>query len=121
MPQRSYMATRIGKLNQPITIIRAAETVTASGGTVEDWDNPTTVASCFAQIEATYGMERDAASKITAEMMYAITIRYRLGITPKMRVVEGSPARTFDIIAVAEVPGEYKRRLELLCRENLNG
>ena len=58
------------------------------------------------------------ADQVQASVDHVITIRFRLGVTVKMRIVYDG--RTFEIEGVTDPDGR-RQRLRLSCREVLNG
>lgn len=102
---------RAGDLRHRVTIQQAAETQSGSGAIGQTWSD---VAAVWASIEALQGREVFAAQQINAQVSSRITIRYRAGIIPKMRMVFG--ARTFNIEAVIDPDGR-RRELQLLVSE----
>jgi SPP1 family predicted phage head-tail adaptor len=58
------------------------------------------------------------ADQVQASVDHAITIRFVVGITVKMRIVYNG--RTFDIEGITDPDGR-RQRLRLSCREVLNG
>lgn len=113
-----------GNLDRLISIVAAAETVDASGSAIEDWGAATTVCtvwSAWKSVIGRSGAEREMAGTLTAESEYDVWIRRRVDVTVKHRVVMGSPARTFDILAVLEDYEQRNHWTRLRVRENLNG
>ncbi len=102
---------RAGELRHRITIQQATETPSTSGAITQTWS---TVATVWAAIEALSGREAFAAQQVNAQVSSRIRIRYRAGITPKMRIVFG--ARTFNIESVMDMESR-RRELQLLVSE----
>ncbi len=82
-----------------------------SGEITDDWKELCTV---WADIQALRGREYFTAQQTVAESNHEIKIRYRKGIKPAMRAIEGE--RVFDIQAVLDKDGR-KRYLSLICKE----
>lgn len=101
----------IGKLRHRITLQELVKTDDGYGGIVETWQD---VATVWAAIEPLKGTERYQAQQVQSELTHKVTIRYRAGIKPQMRILYGN--RVFDIEAVIDVD-ERHRWLELLCSE----
>lgn len=117
-----YPPVQAGDLSHRITIIAATETVDSSGSAIEDWANPTVICTVWAalNIATRIAGERPLANTRVAETFYEATIRYRTDITVKHRVLEGSPIRTFDIIAVQTNFVQRNRWTRLILREHQN-
>lgn len=108
---------RAGELRHRITIQQNASTTRdATGGITAVW---TTVCVMYVALTAMEARENDAMRQRYAEATYAMKGRYKSGITPKMRVVEGtvasngtpaSSARVFDILGAIDPDG---RRTDL--------
>lgn len=85
------------------------------------WDSPRTkktgwsdvYTNVAAFIDPMLGMEAFRAMRDTQEQWFSITIHYRTGITPDMRVLQGTTA--YDIRAIRNV-GSMNRLLMLTCR-----
>lgn len=80
---------------------------------VETWANFATAIP--AAIEPLRGREYWEAQKVNAEASVKITIRYRSGILPTMRVKWGT--RIFNLISPPINTGERNRELVLMCEE----
>lgn len=105
---------RAGKLRHRLTLQSPTGAVDATfGGQTHAYTDTATV---WGSVEPAVlmGREQFAAAQLQAELTHRITIRYRAGVTPKMRVSWDS--RTFDIEQVVNVE-ERDRELHLLCRE----
>lgn len=89
-----------GALDSLVTIQQATETQDAAGEPIAAWS---TVVQVWAKIEAIQGREFFDAQVVQADLTHRVTIRYRSGIVPKMRIVYGS--RTFEITAVHDDTG----------------
>ena len=102
----------IGKLRHRITIQTPTITRSDRGAEVLAW---ATLATVYADIRTVGGQEQVIANQLeTATLLHTITIRYRTGITPKMRVLWGS--RYFAIEAIIERDNR-QRMFDLSCRE----
>lgn len=100
-----------GDLNRQITIQQYAATRDTFGGEVQTWAN---VATVWASKAHRTSREFFAAQKTNAETTDLFIIRYRSGITPKVRVI--FDGKTYDIIG-ANDPDGRRRELHLLCSE----
>ena len=78
-----------GKLTQRITLQALTITKGASGGAVKGWSE---VAQVWAAVRHLSGNERQASSAggQEAEARTEFTIRYRAGVTERMRVLYGT-------------------------------
>ena len=102
---------KVGKLRHRVTIQRLEEVDDGYGGVEEKWQN---VATVWASVEPLRGNERYTAQQVQAELTHKVTIRYRAGIKPQMRLVYGN--RILEIEAVIDVEERHKW-IELLCSE----
>ncbi len=98
-----------GKLNQQIVIQSYTATRASNGEEVRTW---ATVATVWASVEPLSGRELLAARDVRADVTTRIRIRYRTGITPKMRATMGSAV--YEISEVIDRTMHH-RDLELLC------
>lgn len=105
---------RSGDLNRRVTIQQRATTPDTFGQQSGIW---TDVASCWAGIEQLMGRELEMAQAINAETTHRITLRYRAGITPAMRVLY--QARVLNVLSVID-PDTAHVSLQLMCSEGLN-
>lgn len=99
-----------GELNRKITIQQCTATRDGSGGEIPAWSN---VATPWAKKVHRTSREFFGAQKINAETTDMFIIRYRLGITVKMRVIFDN--KTYDIIG-ADDPDGSRRELYMLCK-----
>jgi len=102
------------RLTEPVTI-QSATVGGSYGGSDPDWSNPTTVASCRAEIKYLRGRELLDAKAVASAVQWRVRIRERTGITSSMRVVWGS--RTLDIAVVDESPKRFGF-IDLFCAEH---
>jgi SPP1 family predicted phage head-tail adaptor len=102
---------KIGELRHRVVLQQKTVTEDALKQQSETWVDVTTV---WAAIEPLSGREYFAAKQVNAEVSVRITIRYRKGVTPDMRVVFGN--RTFEVLSVID-PKERRESLILMCRE----
>lgn len=103
--------TTPGDLRHLVQIQSRSTTQDTIGQEVTAW---TTVATPFAKIEPALGQETLAGAAVTAAVTHTLTIRYRTGITARMRVLYGT--RVFEIVSVIDVE-ERHFWLELTCVE----
>jgi SPP1 family predicted phage head-tail adaptor len=102
---------RSGLLRHRLTIEEATDVIGDRGGVSETWS---TVAQVAASIAPIGGSERFISQQRFPDVSHEIAIRYRAGITPKMRLTFG--ARVFDILAVLNVD-ERNREMRIMARE----
>ena len=105
------MRSSIGRLRHRLTLESASRTPDGGGGAVETW---TTVAQVWGRIQPTGGTEIANADGLGGRITHEITLRYRSGVTPAMRLISGS--RRFEITAVIDID-ERHRWLKCLCVE----
>jgi SPP1 family predicted phage head-tail adaptor len=101
---------RSGYLRHRATIQQKSVTRSATGAEVVTWS---TVATVWAAINPMRGAEYVDAAQLRDQVDAKITMRYRSGIIPAMRVTEGG--NTWDIISVVN-PGQRDALLELMCK-----
>ncbi|AEE98030.1 phage head closure protein [Mahella australiensis] len=103
---------RAGELRHRITIQEAISAQDKAGQPIEAWQDVVTV---WAKIEDLNGREYLAAKQVPAnEVTTRITIRWRDGIKPTMRII--TEQRIFDIQSIIDPDGR-KQQLELMCKE----
>ncbi len=107
------MALKAGALRHRVTLQTVGETPDGGGGFTTAW---TDVATVWAAIEPLRGRERLHAQQLENPVTHRVTIRYRAGVTAKMRLKFGP--RILNIRAVVN-PSERNRTLELLCEEGV--
>jgi len=84
-----------------------------AGQPIETWANfvtDTPDGMIGAELRDVSGREFVAAGATQNEVLTTITIRYRAGVLPKMRVLHGA-----DIYGVEAVLGQDRRTLALMC------
>lgn len=100
-----------GHLNKRITIQIRTPDQDDSGQPIETW---TTFTMAYANIKPLVGKDFLAAKQIVDEVSHDVTIRYRTGIKPKMRILYLD--RYFEISAVIDWE-ERRKWLFLKCKE----
>ena len=100
-----------GTLRNRFTIQQATETRDSYGAVTQTWADLMTV---WGMIEPGSNSESVASQQTVNHGSSRITIRYRTGITPKMRLKFGE--RTFNINGITN-RGERNIELTLDCRE----
>lgn len=102
---------RAGSLDDRVTIQRlvaGSPQVTGSGMPDESWQ---TYATVYASVEPLNGRELFAAQEHHAEVTTRIRMRYREGVTAKMRIT--LDGEVYEIRSV--LPFRREGRMELLC------
>jgi SPP1 family predicted phage head-tail adaptor len=107
-----------GKLRHRVRIEKRSGAKDDRGQPLDDW---ALFHSTRAQLEDLRGVEYFAAAQVNSEVDVRVTIRWRPGITPQMRVkvpdARGDNVeRLLEIVAALDPRGE-RRRLELMCRD----
>lgn len=105
----------IGKFRHRVTIQKYTPTHDSFGEEVKEWVDVCTV---WAGVEPLRGREFFRAQTIHAEVTTRVSIRYRGGISPKMRVV--FDGRFFDILSVINEE-EKNKEIQLMCKEMITG
>ena len=107
---------RSGALRQRLTLSSAALVADGMGGwtVVLPW---VLVATVWGQVAPLTGLERLQAAQMTSVVTHEITIRYRLGVVPQMRLSRALGGQTFEIHAVLRSDDFRRRQLTLLCSE----
>lgn len=106
---------KIGKLRHRVTIQKLISTPDGGGGSTKTWIDDATV---WAAIEPLRGGERYVAQQVQSELTHKITMRYREGIKPQMRIKykDRIKDRIFEIWSVIDID-ERRIWLEMLCSE----
>ncbi len=102
---------RAGKLRHWITIQTRTDTMDSYGEPIPAW---TIFDQVWASIEPITGREYFASKETRSQSTHRIRIRYRSGITTKMRISWDS--RLFDIESILNTE-ERDRELVLMCVE----
>lgn len=100
-----------GKLRHRATIQQLVNIDDGAGGSIETWQD---IATVWAAIEPLRGNERYTAQQVQSTLSHKVTIRYREGIKPQMRLTY--KGRVFEVESVIDVE-ERHQWLELLCSE----
>lgn len=109
---------RAGQLRHTIAIQEATEAADGMGGSSVTWANVSGMGKVPASIWSLKAMERLDAMKLEHQVTHRVRIRYRSGITAKMRVNWSDKSKTFNIIGFVN-PDERNIMLELLCLEEV--
>lgn len=100
---------RAGELDRSIIIQSATETRDSYGDVLPSW---TTFATVWATVTANRGDERFAAYQVVAQADILFRIRWRSGITVKMRI--SYDGQIYDIVHIAEIG--RREGLDILAR-----
>lgn len=110
------MKLTAGQLRHRIAL-EAPETTTTPSGQVKVTGWATVAASVPARVETSGGTERAAADSIRADQTHEVWLRYRSGVTSRLRAVwRGRP---LDILLVDD-SHQHLGQLRLLCKEGLS-
>jgi SPP1 family predicted phage head-tail adaptor len=104
---------RAGKLRRLLDIQQAVESRDTTGAVVTTWG---TFATVHGSVEPLRGREFWAAKELQAEVDTRIRIRYLDGITPKMRILDGT--RIFQIYAVID-PESRHEEMQIMAQETV--
>lgn len=104
---------KIGKLRHRVTLQEYVTARDSFGAEIPTWVD---VATVWASVSPISGKEYFAAHQINAEVSTKITMRFRPGITPKMRVLFNN--RCFEILSVLSFE-ERGIELALMCKERV--
>jgi len=102
---------RAGQLRHRVTLQELVTTYNEYNEPVQAWQD---VAAVWGFVEPLSGREFFAAEQIQARVSTRITIRYRAGIVPTMRVLWSG--KTYNIRAVIDTEGRHEE-LQLMCEE----
>ena len=105
------IAPRIGALRHRVTIEEPVRTADEAGGADITWQ---AVASVWAEIQPKTGREVFESDQLGGRVTHDVRMRYRAGITPKMRILHAG--RLFDIRFAANI-GERREWLVCACEE----
>jgi len=105
------MTMKIGDMRHRITFQQPIKTPDGHKGHTVSWQDVVTV---WASVEPLSGREYFYSHQIKAEITHRARIRYREGITVKMRIKHGD--RVLEIESILDKK-ERHEELEILCRE----
>lgn len=108
------MATQAGRRSHRISLISATPTRDAAGASVQDWDNPTTIATVWAEVVPVRGMERMESAKLDATVEFKFRIQYSATaatVTQEHRVSWRD--EQYDITAVIPYGRQLREGIEL--------
>lgn len=103
-----------GDLRRRVTLQQRSTAQSTSGEQSETWTN---VATVWGSVDPVSGNEHFDGEAVKAPLLYDISIRYRTGVTPAMRISYGG--RIFNILSVMDQE-ELHRLLIMRCVEGLN-
>lgn len=114
---------RAGELRERISFVVATLTPDGQGGRVKTWldliSGTTTPTRIPASVDPMTGSERLQATAVTSISTYEIRVRYRIDITPLMRVLwtpyRATVSKTLEISDVNH--GDGRRYIVLACCE----
>lgn len=107
---------RAGRLRHRVRIQQGTPGRDGFGTEVLTWSD---VATVWAEVRSVSGGEQTQANMQTfATASHQVTMRYRLGLSPKMRVLWGS--RVLEILNARE-PDNRMRMVQLNCVEVIDG
>ena len=104
-----------GKLRRRIEIQRRTATQDDYGQPLTTW---TTEITTQAEFEPLNGRELVAAQAVQSEVTHTVTIRYRAGISPSMRVVHRGILYGIEAVVPDQTSGV--RYLTLMCTDGVN-
>lgn len=104
---------RAGRLRHRITIQSATEAQDSHGQAIDTW---ATYLTAWAEIAPLSGRELFAAQETHSEISTRIRLRYREGVTAKMRVLHGSTV--YNILAPLNIETK-DRELQLMCSDGV--
>lgn len=103
----------VNGLRHRITIQNRSKVNDGFGQESQVW---TDVANCYAQVEPVSGMSQEAGSAQQSPVKYQMFIRYRGGITARMRIIYRG--LIFEIDAVTDMDERHKW-IQLDCTQGL--
>jgi SPP1 family predicted phage head-tail adaptor len=106
-----------GSLKHTISIQEITEGRSGAGAVTETWANVVGLETLRASIWPIKGIEKLESLKLEHEISHRVRIRYRSGVTSKMRIKFG--ARYLDIISPINLD-EKNKVLEMICMEKNN-
>lgn len=104
-----------GRLRERVKIQSDAKASDGAGGYT--LTTPALVAEVWAAIEPLEGNEQIQAMQTEAKATHRVTIRYREGLKPSMRLLYGT--RVFEVVAPPIDTDERHSTLTMLCRERV--
>lgn len=110
------MSLQAGKLNRRVTVMRPVETRGAAYGDRQvEWEP---VYSPWAALEPLSGDQLVRMKQEGSTTNWRVRIRYRAGITTKMRVVHGDHVLAIDAVVHLR---DAREEIHLMCTEQNDG
>lgn len=108
-----------GRLRHRITLQSSTESKDSFGGASKTW---AAVGTVWAAVEPLSGREYFDARQQEASVDTRITVRWRDGVEPKMRVLWTDPSDTAHVYDIVSVITDYThmRQYVLMCAEVLS-
>ncbi len=100
-------------LRREVTLQSPVEITDGAGGFSVSWSD---VATVWADVRPLSGSEQWMARKLQSAITHRVTLRYRAGVTARMRILYGT--RVFNIRTVINID-EANEFLELLAEEGV--
>lgn len=113
-----FTEPKVGELRNHVHLQVATKTPDGLGGYTVSWADMTDpngqVIDPWARVTAWKGQEPYTDGQVNTSQWWEITMRYRPGITPDMRIVDLALPDTYNIRS-AQDPDRRKRWIYLLC------
>lgn len=105
-------AVPVGQMRERVTLQQASVTLDANGDPAYAWS---TAATLWARVEPTGGETETLAERRTAVATYAVTIRWRAGVSVAQRLLWRGRTLAIESVAVLD---ERRERVTLACRDD---
>jgi SPP1 family predicted phage head-tail adaptor len=109
---------RAGKLRHLVSFQVPLVEIDSNGDTTQSWEDAFDGQQISAQIEPLSGRELIAAQQVHSQVSTRITVRYRPGIVPEMRLLHRGTV--YNIEAVIPDPDSGFRHATLMCTSGTN-
>lgn len=109
-------AGRLGRYSVTIQELTAVQD--DAGQAIKTWTTVTAAVPC--EIISAYGGETIRGRQVEARTTHVVTMHFREGITPTMRLVETANGRVLNITRADDFNGK-RRELILECMADANG
>jgi SPP1 family predicted phage head-tail adaptor len=109
---------RAGRLRHLVTFQVPLVEIDSNGDTTESWEDAFSGQQISAEIVPLSGRELIAAQQVHSRVSTRITVRYRPGILPQMRVLHRGTI--YNIDAIVPDPDSGFRHATLLCYSGTN-
>ena len=110
---------RAGTLRHTVAIQESTETASGMGDFTTTWATVSGMGSVPASIWPIRATERIDAMKMESMVTHRVRIRYRSGVTSKMRIYWADKSKTFQIIGTPINPDERNIYLEMIVTEEV--